>query len=60
MSDFTIVTQWSQVLDPRGDHAQTIAYHRRAADLLEKGGGAFLGEFAKRKVMKRNYTYAKI
>ena len=30
-------TQWSQVLDLRGDHGHAVHQHRQLADLLEKG-----------------------
>ena len=33
----SFLTQWSQVLDPLGDHSDTINKQRRVADLLEKG-----------------------
>ncbi|CAK0902774.1 unnamed protein product, partial [Prorocentrum cordatum] len=38
------LTQWSQVLDPRGRHAPTVERHRRLSDLLEKGDARFLQE----------------
>ena len=47
----TFITQWSQVLDPRGGHAQTVAQQRRSADLLEKGDAKFLTELQGKKVV---------
>ena len=38
----TFMTQWSQVLDPLGQHTDTVKRHRQLADLLGKGDAKFL------------------
>ena len=43
-SDSVFITQWSQVLDPRGQHGDTIARQRKVADLMEKGDAKALIE----------------
>ena len=40
----TFITQWSQVLDPLGDHSNIISKHRRLPEMIEKRGENVLRE----------------